>query len=184
MKSTCDHPQQSTTMLIFPPKTNLKKFVPNRNHAQSWGRGYGDNSSPKQLRKSIFAQPEVLPTAVFCFLKQVNYVKSFLFFLGFTQSTAMCIYPGYLLFCSFKNFQLVKNLSWLSVDLFGQRIRNTLRNSMRQIWKEKQFYSNSKKNTGVSFASYSFPKGIYSVDLYNNASQPVFFLTQHWCDMV
>ena len=76
-----------------------------------------------------------------------------------------------------KEFKLVKRG-------FGQRIRKTLRNSMRQIWKEKQFYSNSKKNTGVSFAGYSFPKGIYSVDLYNNASQAVFFLTQHWCDMV
>ena len=76
-----------------------------------------------------------------------------------------------------KEFKLVKRG-------FGQKIRNTLRNSMRQIWKQKQFYSNSKKNTGVSFASYSFPMGIYSIDLYNNASQPVFFLTQHWCDMV
>ena len=76
-----------------------------------------------------------------------------------------------------KEFKLVKRG-------FGQRIRYTLKNSMRQLWKEKQFYSNSKKNTGVSFASYSFPKGIYSVDLYNNASQPVFFLAQHWCYMV
>ena len=55
---------------------------------------------------------------------------------------------------------------------------------MRQVWKQKQFYSNSKKNTGVSFASYGFPMGIYSIDLYNNVSQLVFFLTQYWCDMV
>ena len=55
---------------------------------------------------------------------------------------------------------------------------------MCQIWKQKQYYRNSKKNTGVSFASYSFPMGIYSIDLYNNASQPVSFLTQHCCGMV
>ena len=48
----------------------------------------------------------------------------------------------------------------------------------------KHFYSNSKKNTGVSFASYSFPMGTYSIDLYNNATQLGFFLTQHCCDMV
>ena len=47
-----------------------------------------------------------------------------------------------------KEFKLVKRG-------FGQKIRNTLRNSMRQIWKQKQFYSNSKKNTGVSFVSYT-----------------------------
>ena len=68
---------------------------------------------------------------------------------------------------------------------YGQKIRNTLGNSMRQILKQNQFYSNSKKNTGVSFASYSFPMGIYSIDPYNNVSQLVFFfLTQHCCDMV
>ena len=48
-----------------------------------------------------------------------------------------------------------------------QRIRNMLSNLMCQIWKQKQIYSNSKKNTGVSFASHSFPMGIYSIDLYN-----------------
>ena len=52
---------------------------------------------------------------------------------------------------------------------------------MPQIWKQKQFYSKSKKNTGVSFAVHRFPMGIYSIDLYKNTSQPVFFLTQHWC---
>ena len=67
-----------------------------------------------------------------------------------------------------KEFKMVKRG-------FEQRVRNTLRNSMRRIWKQKQFYSNSKKNTGVSFASYSLLIGIYSVDLYNNASQPGFF---------
>ena len=67
---------------------------------------------------------------------------------------------------------------------FGQKIRNRLRNSMSQIWKQKQYYRNSKKNTGVSFASVSFPMGIYSIDFYNNASQTVSFLTQHCCDMV
>ena len=71
-----------------------------------------------------------------------------------------------------KEFKLVKRG-------FGQKIRNTLRNSVRQIWKQKQFYSNSKENTGVSFARYNFPMGISSIDLYNNTSQPVFFLTQH-----
>ena len=76
-----------------------------------------------------------------------------------------------------KEFQLIKRG-------FGQKIRNTLRNSIRQIWKQKQFYSNSKENTGVSFASYSFPMGIDSIDLYNSASHTVFFLKQHWCDMV
>ena len=40
---------------------------------------------------------------------------------------------------------------------FGQKIRNTLRNSRLQISKQKQFDSNSKKNTGVSFASCGFP---------------------------
>ena len=37
-----------------------------------WDRGYEDHSSPKQLKKLISAQPEVLPTEVFCFLKGVN----------------------------------------------------------------------------------------------------------------
>ena len=55
---------------------------------------------------------------------------------------------------------------------------------MRQIWKQKDIYSNLKKNTGVLLVSYSFPMGIDSIDIYNNASQLVFFSTQHWCDMV
>ena len=38
---------------------------------------------PKQLRKLIFALPEVLPTTVFRFLKEALYIKSFLFFLCF-----------------------------------------------------------------------------------------------------
>ena len=49
-------------MLIFPPKTDLKKSLPNWNQVQSWDRGYGDH---KQLRRNIFAQPEVLPTISF-----------------------------------------------------------------------------------------------------------------------
>ena len=44
--------------------------------------------------------------------------------------------------------------------------------------------TDKNKNTGVPFTSYSFPMVIYSIDLYNNASQPVFFLTQHFCDMI
>ena len=41
--------------------------------------------------------------------------------------------------------------------------------------KQKQFYSNLKKIKGFSFASYSFPMVIHSVDLYNNANQPFSF---------
>ena len=57
------------------------------------------------------------------------------------------------------------------------KIRNMLPNTGCEIWKQKQFYSNSKKNGGVSFASCNSQMVTHSNDLYNNASQPVFFLT-------
>ena len=63
LRSTCDHPQQPDQL-------------------QSWDRGHGDHSSPKQFKKSIFSQPEVLPTI--SFLKEVNCIKSFLLFLVFS----------------------------------------------------------------------------------------------------
>ena len=40
------------------------------------------------------------------------------------------------------------------------------------------------KKTGALFASYSFPTVIYSIDLYSNASQRFYYLTQHFCDMI
>ena len=119
-------------MLIFPPKTNPKNSVPNRNQVQNLDRGYGEHSSPKQLRKLIFAQLEVLPTALFCFLKEVNYMKSFLgFFCFYLKHGFMYIFRlSSVLFIQKlsvgKEFRLVERG-------FGQRVRNTLRNSMRQI---------------------------------------------------
>ena len=53
------------------------------------------------------------------------------------------------------SFIYSKTFSWCRVNL-DKKVLNMLRNSRRQIWNQKQFYSNSKKNTGVPFASYSF----------------------------
>ena len=53
-----------------------------------------------------------LPCQKYCplfnFLKEINYIKSFLFVLIFTLSMAICTYSGYLLFHLLKNFQLIK----------------------------------------------------------------------------
>ena len=111
---------------------------------------------------------------LFHFLKEVNYIKSFLSFLFYLERGNMYIFGlSFVLFIQ-KN-SLVKEFKLVTRG-FGQKIRNTLRNSRRQIWKQNRFYINLKKNTGVSFTSCSFPMVIHSIDLYNNASQPPFFL--------
>ena len=53
------------------------------------------------------------------------------------------------------SFIYSKTFNWCRVNL-DKKVLNILRNLRRQIWNQKQFYSNSKKNTGVLFASYSF----------------------------
>ena len=61
-----------------------------------------------------------------------------------------------------KEFQLV-------MRGFGQKSKKHTKKLEDQIGKQKQFHSNSKKNTGVSFASYRFPIVIYSIELCSNA---------------
>ena len=58
---------------------------------------------------------------------------------------------------------------------FGQKDKKNAKNLIRETWKQKKFYSNSKKIKGFSFDSYSFPMVIHSIDLYNNANQPFSF---------
>ena len=138
---------------------------PKWNQVQSWDRGCRDHSSLKQLRKLIFAQPEELPTTVFHFLKKSKLHQEFLVFSCFYLKHGNMYILGLSSILFIQKLSACKEFKLLRLG-FGQKITNPLRNSLRQIWKQKQFYSNSKKNRSVSFASYSFPMGIYSIDIY------------------
>ena len=104
-------------MLILHPKLTPRNPHPTGTMSRA---EIGDMGT---ILPSSNSKDSFLPCLKYCplfnFFKEMNYIKSFLFVLIFTLSTAICTYSSYLLFHLLKNFQLIK-IFYLIIHSFFQ----------------------------------------------------------------